>query len=251
MTGAELPIADRRPPDRRRSSWERPPWRRDCGWTRSTAPAAKDCASCATAAACCWPARTTPPRSRPPAGCWNSGAAATTWTIRWAKFSRAAKRCRSAKLDLQEKPGFLYRSIWGSQWSGDTLWKIWNGHGGVPLNTGHAWGNYVSQGPVRAASRVFPPARRPARGERLVLHLEPGAAAAFAQGVIERIQAGTQHPSISPPDGRGYCECDRCRAQDDPHSLEPSSGHVASPTATWTSTRTWPSRCSRRFPTRF
>ena len=34
--------------------------------------------------------------------------------------------------------------------------------------------------------------------------------------VIAAIKAGTKNPSISPPDGRGYCQCDKCKAQDDP-----------------------------------
>jgi hypothetical protein len=137
--------------------------------------------------------------------------------------------CRTlsvAKLDLKEKPGFLYRHIWGSQWSGDTLWKIWNGHGGVPLNTGHAWGNYVSRDLFAQHPDYF--RRRDGQREPSDWYCtsNPQLRRAFAQGVIERIQAGTQHPSLSPPDGRGYCECDRCSAQDDPHSREPSSNHV-------------------------
>ncbi len=130
------------------------------------------------------------------------------------------------KLELREQPGFLYRSIWGSQWSGDTLWKIWNGHGGVPLNTGHAWGHYVSRDLFGRHPDYF----RLRNGQRepsdWYCTSNPGLRRVFAQGVIERIQGGAQHPSLSPPDGRGYCECDRCAAQDDPHSREPSSGHV-------------------------
>jgi hypothetical protein len=131
-----------------------------------------------------------------------------------------------ATLDLQDKPGFVYRHIWGSQWSGDTLWKIWNGHGGIPLNTGHAWGNYVS----RELFEQHPEYFRQRNGRR-----EPGdwyctsnpeLRRVFARGVSDRIEAGTRHPSLSPPDGRGYCDCDGCNAQDDPHSREPSSGHV-------------------------
>ena len=34
-------------------------------------------------------------------------------------------------------------------------------------------------------------------------------------------------PSISPPDGRGYCECAPCKAQDNPQSLEPTTGTVS------------------------
>ncbi len=33
--------------------------------------------------------------------------------------------------------------------------------------------------------------------------------------------------TFSPPDGNGYCECEKCRALDDPANIEPSSGRVA------------------------
>ena len=33
----------------------------------------------------------------------------------------------------------------------------------------------------------------------------------FANQVIAAIKAGTKNPSISPPDGRGYCQCDNAR----------------------------------------
>ncbi len=49
----------------------------------------------------------------------------------------------------------------------------------------------------------------------------------FAERVIAAIDHGTRNPSISPTDGRGYYRCPVCRAQDDPKSLEPSSGMVS------------------------
>lgn len=130
------------------------------------------------------------------------------------------------KLDLQEQPGFVYRHIWGSQWSGETLWKIWNGHGGLPLNTGHAWGNYVSRDLFAQHPEYFRQRNGAREPSDWYCTSNPELRRVFAQGVAARIEAGVQHPSLSPPDGRGYCECDRCRAQDDPHSREPSSGHV-------------------------
>jgi len=147
------------------------------------------------------------------------------------------------KLDLTEKPGFVYRSIWGSQWGGPTLWKTWNGAGGVGLSMGHAWGQYVpqelfaqhpeyfhlrhqpDQASLGAHLRSVPAARR--QPSDWYCTSNPGLREVFTQGVIDRIKAGALHPSISPPDGTGYCECDACRAQDDPKSLEPSSGHVS------------------------
>jgi hypothetical protein len=130
------------------------------------------------------------------------------------------------RLDVTEKPGFLMRRIWGSQWSGDTLWKVWNGAGGIGFATGHAWGGYVSKELFAEHPEYFQfrdDARHPSdwyctsNGQLRKI---------FARGVIERIKAGADNPSISPPDGRGYCQCEACQKQDDPDSREPSTGTV-------------------------
>jgi hypothetical protein len=55
----------------------------------------------------------------------------------------------------------------------------------------------------------------------------PDVRAMFSSQVISAIKGGNKHPSISPPDGRGYCQCEKCRAQDDPKAIEPSSGSVS------------------------
>jgi len=130
------------------------------------------------------------------------------------------------RLDVTEQPGFLYRTIWGSEWSGSRLWKVWNGAGGTPFSTGHAWGGYVAKGLFERHPEYF--RQRDGRREPSDWYCtsNPGLRKVFAQGVIDRIAAGAMNPSISPPDGRGYCECDACRRQDDPKVLEPSTGTV-------------------------
>ena len=55
----------------------------------------------------------------------------------------------------------------------------------------------------------------------------PQLRALFAQRVIAAIESGQRHPSLSPTDGRGYCQCPACLAQDDPKVIEPSTGTVA------------------------
>lgn len=131
------------------------------------------------------------------------------------------------KLEVTDKPGFLYRSIWGSQWTGSSLWKIWNGAGGTRLATGHAWGRYVSNDLFQQHPEYF----RLRQGQRepsdWYCTSNPGLRKVFAQGVVREITSGALHPSISPPDGTGYCQCAACRAQDDPNSIEPSSGRVS------------------------
>ncbi len=130
------------------------------------------------------------------------------------------------KLEITERPGFLYRSIWGSNWSGGSLWKIWNGAGGVPLSMGHAWGQYVSKDRFEEHPEYF----RFRNGRRepsdWYCTSNPGLREEFAASLIARIKAGKLHHSISPPDGRGYCECEACRRQDDPNVREPSTGQV-------------------------
>jgi hypothetical protein len=130
------------------------------------------------------------------------------------------------RLELREQPAFVYRRIWGSNWSGDTLWKIWNGHGGLPLNTGHAWGSYVSRDLFEKHPEYFRMSNGQRQASDWYCTSNPELRKVFAEGVMEKIAGGNLHPSLSPPDGRGYCQCDDCTAQDDPYSKEPSSDSV-------------------------
>lgn len=127
------------------------------------------------------------------------------------------------KLNLTEKPGFLLRKIWGSQWTGQSLWKVWNGDGGTPLSTQHAWGAYVDQGLFDTHPEYFALRNGERKKGDWYCTSNPELRKVFAQGVLARAEF---NPSISPPDGTGYCQCDACRAQDDPKSIEPSSGTV-------------------------
>lgn len=131
------------------------------------------------------------------------------------------------QLDLKEKPGFALRQIWGSNWGGNTLWKMWNGAGGLPLNQGHAWGRYVDKSHFDTHPEYF--ALR--NGQRTkgdwYCTSNPQLRQIFAEGVMKMLETSRAGASVSPPDGIAYCECDACRAQDDPKSIEPSSGKVA------------------------
>lgn len=131
------------------------------------------------------------------------------------------------ELEITEKPGFLYRSIWGSNWSGRSVWKTFNGAGGVPLSMGHAWGQYVSKDLFDEHPEYFH--LRGGKRQPSDWYCTSNAALRkrFADAVIARIESGSLHPSISPPDGRGYCQCQACRRQDDPDSIEPSTGQVS------------------------
>lgn len=133
----------------------------------------------------------------------------------------------SNDLKITDQPGFAMRRIWGSVWSGDTLWKVWNGDGGINLGTGHAWGKYIDKERFTDHPEWFALRDGQRRKADWYCTSNEELREAFARGVIEQIEKGNQYPSLSPPDGRGYCECDECRAQDDPSNIEPSSGTVS------------------------
>lgn len=125
------------------------------------------------------------------------------------------------RLSIADKPGLMMRKIWGSQWGGDNLWKIWNGDGGPQLTTGHSWSRYVDKELFATHPEYF--ALRDGRRQQGGWYCtsNPELRKVFAQGVIA---SGGPHPSVSPPDGTGYCQCEKCLAQDDPDNVEPSSG---------------------------
>lgn len=138
-----------------------------------------------------------------------------------------AKTLSVKDLDLREQPGFLYRKIWGSQWSGTRLWKIWNGDGGEAMDMRHAWGAYVDKKLFDEHPEYFALRGGQRKQGDWYCTSNPALREIFARGVIAAIERGERNPSVSPPDGTAYCECEACRKQDDPSAIEPSSGRVS------------------------
>lgn len=130
-------------------------------------------------------------------------------------------------MNITEKPGLQWRNPKGPSWNA-RLWKVWNGAGGEPFGHSHSWGGYVSPSLFAEHPEYF---AMGADGQRKaggwICTSNPGLREHFATGVIAAIEKGTRHPSLSPTDGRGYCQCPACKAQDDPKAIEPSSGTVA------------------------
>ncbi len=126
-----------------------------------------------------------------------------------------------------EKPGLLYRNPKGPSWRGG-YWAAWNGAGGEPFAHAHSWGHYIPKGLFAEHPEYFAQGAAGARknGDWLCTS-NAGAREVFATGIIATIKGGQKNPSISPPDGRGYCQCDKCKALDDPKLIEPSSGTVS------------------------
>ena len=107
------------------------------------------------------------------------------------------------------------------------MWKIWNGAGGPDAATGHAWSRYVDKTLFATHPEYFALRSGARKQSDWYCTSNPDLRKIFADGVIRVLDSGDANASISPPDGIGYCECDACRAQDDPASIEPSSGHVS------------------------
>ncbi len=130
-------------------------------------------------------------------------------------------------LSITEKPGLLWRNPKGPSWNA-RLWKAWNGAGGEPFVHSHAWGHYVSPALFAGRPEFF---AMGADGQRKaggwICTSNPDLREHFAAQVVATIAHGTRNPSLSPTDGRGYCQCPACRAQDNPAALEPSSGAVS------------------------
>lgn len=128
---------------------------------------------------------------------------------------------------ITEQPGLMGRNPKGPSWH-TTFWKAWNGAGGEMIQHQHAWGGYLPEGLFAEHPEYF---AQGADGQRKsgswLCTSNRELRKYFAERVIAAIERGTRHPSLSPPDGRGYCQCSKCRAQDDPQSVEPSSGTVS------------------------
>ena len=130
-------------------------------------------------------------------------------------------------LDVAEKPDFISRSIWGPNWRG-AAWGAHNRMGGMNMPTGHDWGHV----PAAQYGKEHPEYYALRGGKRSpgnwLCTSNPEVHQIFAQSIISQVKdKGTTAVSISPPDGRGYCQCEKCTAQDDPGYIEPSSGSVA------------------------
>lgn len=133
-------------------------------------------------------------------------------------------------LDLTEQPGFLQRTILAMAAKplakgGDSLWKIWNGAGGIPFNNGQGgWATYLPRSLFAEHPEYFAMDREGKRvPEGWACTANPEVRNLFVSNVVNRIKAGGIHPSLSPPDGNYYCHCPECKKQDDPAAIEPSS----------------------------
>jgi hypothetical protein len=124
------------------------------------------------------------------------------------------------ELAITEKPKLLMRRTWGSSWGEGALWKTWNGNGGQTFRAAHAWSGYVSSREFTKHPEWFAVQRGQRYNSGWLCTSNPDLRRFFADRVIAAVKAGDINPSLSPPDGRGHCQCEACTALDDPNSLE-------------------------------
>ena len=137
---------------------------------------------------------------------------------------------RAKDLTFAEQPALQYRSLWGSSWYKPALWKVWNGGGGMPMSAGHAWASYVPAKEFFATHPEYFALRGGKRKEgEWLCTSNADVRTLFVTRLLEKAKAagGAGSFSVSPPDNHEYCECDACRAQDDPTQVVASSGQVS------------------------
>jgi len=129
-------------------------------------------------------------------------------------------------MNITEKPGLQWRNPKGPSWTA-RLWKAWNGAGGTPFEHSHAWSHYIKPADFAEHPEFF---AMGSDGQRKnngwLCTSNPAMREHFAANLIKVIENGKVNPSLSPTDGRAYCQCATCKAQDDPTAVEPSSGTV-------------------------
>jgi len=141
----------------------------------------------------------------------------------WGPWGEAVPELRTVSLDgfdVREEPDFRYRNVWGADQARTRT-------GGIDLPNRHDWGHvpadkYFEEHPEYFALRGGE--RRPGSW---MCTSHPDVAKLFAEAYIAKAKTGIKADTISPPDGRGFCECDKCKAQDVPDYIEPSSGTIS------------------------
>jgi len=139
----------------------------------------------------------------------------------WGEIVPERKTISLDGWDVREEPDFVYRNVWG--FVPPARARL----GGMNLPNRHDWQHvppdeYFKDHPEYYALRDGE--RRPGSW---MCTTHPDVARLFAEAYIAKAKQGVRADTISPPDGRGFCQCDRCRALDVPDYVEPSSGTIS------------------------
>ncbi len=130
-------------------------------------------------------------------------------------------------LEMSGKPAMLMHEITG-EGLGDGLWQVWNGHGGIELDPSDDVVRFYD----RETFLEHPEWSALRDGKRQTekywfCTTNEGFRDYVADAVIKAIDDGEKNPSITLNASALPCMCKTCRALDDPHSIEPSSGNVS------------------------
>jgi hypothetical protein len=138
---------------------------------------------------------------------------------KWGEVIPLRKSVSLDGFDVSEKPDFLSRNVWAF---GGPRWRM----GGMDLPNRHDWQHVPAAKHFAEHPEYFALRNGERRAGGWVCTTNPDVIRLFADAYVAKAKQGAAADTISPPDGRGYCQCDACRAIDVPDYIEPSSGAV-------------------------
>jgi hypothetical protein len=160
---------------------------------------------------------------------------------------RSAKPAYPVRIDISEKPDFLWRHFFfyaGKELPAEIkykeipLWSIRNKLGvsiGSPWSFAHSWAGYLGNGHFKKHPEYYAmvdgerhPFRvnkqgRPYAGQ--ICTSNPDVVKLFVEKIKKKYPTNSDDiVSVSPNDGLGFCECEKCRALDHPELYGPKEG---------------------------
>ena len=145
------------------------------------------------------------------------------WLVpnQWGELVPERKTVSLAGLDVTEKPDFLFREVWG--WFPRSRGRM----GGMDLPNRHDWAHVPAKDYFEKHPDYFALRNGERRPGGWVCTSHPDVPRLFADAYLAKAREGFKADTISPPDGRGFCQCEKCQAQDVPDYIEPSSGTIS------------------------
>ena len=146
----------------------------------------------------------------------------------WGRHYPVEKTLRVRVRTFEEKPGFIYRRMWGAEnpFQGG-LWLAWTGHGGTPIPMGHSW-SFLPKEEFAKHPEWF---RLDETGNRVegpwynIGH--PEVRKRFMEWALKESNNGQRAISFSPPDDHREDFSAESKAYDNPAVVDPSSGRVS------------------------
>jgi len=140
---------------------------------------------------------------------------------KWGEVIPELKTISLDGFNVSEKPDFKYRNVWGF------VPNARSRLGGMDLPNRHDWDHVPPDKYFKDHPEYFALRGGQRRPGGWMCTSNPDVARLFAEAYVAKARKGAKADTISPPDGRGFCECETCKALDVPDYLEPSSGTVS------------------------